>query len=168
MSSDLGQQIFYFIRIFREKYTLATKSDYKFVRDVYKDRFGDELDLSEPKALGAKLQWLKLFYRDDIIPRCSDKYEVRNYLEEIGHEELCNEIIGIYDNAKDIDFDALPDKFVAKATHGSGWNLICEDKSTLNWKSTVKIMNLWLFVQRTLDYVFSGLIQKVFCAIKFL
>lgn len=144
MATDAGQQLFYKIRILREKFTIATKSDYKFVSDVYKKRFGSSLNFKNPKTLSEKLNWLKLFYRDEKMPICSDKYDVHSYLKEIGHGDLCNEIIGVYDDARDIDFDALPDKFVAKATHGSSWNLICEDKSALDWKSAVKTMNMWL------------------------
>ncbi len=144
MRSAKGKHLFYKIRILREKYVMATKSDYRFVSDVYKERFGSKLDLANPKTLGEKLNWLKLFYRDEKMPICSDKYEVHNYLKEIGYGDLCNEVIGVYDDARDIDFDALPDKFVAKATHGSSWNLICEDKSSLDWEASVKTMNMWL------------------------
>lgn len=144
MATDAGQQLFYKIRILREKFVIATKSDYKFVSDVYKKRFGSELNFKNPKTLSEKLNWLKLFYRDDSMPICSDKYDVHSYLKELGYGYLCNEVIGVYDDARDIDFDALPDKFVAKATHGSSWNLICEDKASLDWDASVKTMNMWL------------------------
>ena len=102
------------------------------------------MDLINPVTFGAKLQWLKLFYRDPDIPRCSDKYELKNYLAERGFGEHCIETIGIYNSANEIDFDSLPQQFAAKATHGSGWNLICKDKSSLNWKNSVRLMNSWL------------------------
>jgi hypothetical protein len=35
----------------------------------------------------------------------------------------------------------LPSQFVLKATHGSGWNLICRDKSKLNWKAWKRVFN---------------------------
>lgn len=144
LSSLRGQILFYKIRILREKYALATLTDEQYVKKTYKERFGYEINLNNPKTFQEKLQWLKLNYRNLDMPQCSDKYEVRNYLEEKGYGFLLNDLIGVYDNAKDINFDSLPNKFVAKANHGSGWNLICEDKTQLNWKQAVKLMNSWL------------------------
>ena len=144
MNSQKGQYLFYSLRILREKYVMATKTDEEYVKDIYKKRFLSTIDWKNLKTFGEKLQWLKLFYRDEVIPRCTDKYEVHQYLHEMGYGYLCNEIIGVYNNANEIDFESLPEKFVAKATHGSGWNLICKDKTQLNWKDTVRLMNSWL------------------------
>ncbi len=40
--------------------------------------------------------------------------------------------LGVYDNADEIDFEKLPDKFVLKCTHDSGGIVICKDKSKLD------------------------------------
>lgn len=142
--SITGQILFYKLRTVREKLALITASDFKYIKKAYRKRFGENIDLANPQGFGEKLQWLKLFYRDDWMPICTDKYEIRKYLQTYGYENLANRVIGIYDDAKNIPFDQLPQKFVAKATHGSGWNLICEDKNALNWGKTVKLLNMWL------------------------
>ena len=142
--SNSGQVFFYKVRRLREKYALMTLTDQQYIEKTYKERFGKDIDLVSPKDFCEKLQWLKLFYRDPKMPICSDKYRIREYLQECDLEFLANDLIGVYDDARDIDFDALPDKFVAKANHGSGWNLICKDKSKLDWKGSVKLMNSWL------------------------
>ncbi|MBQ9530752.1 MAG: glycosyl transferase [Eubacterium sp.] len=144
MSSSKGKILFYKIRVLREKYIMATKNDETYIREVFAQRFGREINLKDPKTLSEKLQWLKLFYRDDRLPICSDKFEVHNYLESIGYGYLGNKVIGVYENAKDIDYNSLPNKFVAKATHGSGWNLIVKNKNDINWNDSVKLMNSWL------------------------
>ena len=48
--------------------------DYTAIIQGYEDLTGFKLDLSDPKRINEKLQWLKLFYRDDLIPIVSDKY----------------------------------------------------------------------------------------------
>ena len=48
------------------------------------------------------------------------------------------------DDADDIDPAALPDAFVIKATHGSGWNLIVPDKSALDWGDAKRSLQNWL------------------------
>lgn len=142
--SNNGEVLFYRLRKVREWYALKTLSDYEYVSKTYKERFGCDIDLVNPKTFQEKLNWLKLFYRDSDMPRCCDKYEIHSYLKEKGFSYLSNELLGVYDNARDIDYDKLPSRFVAKANHGSGWNIICKDKTTLDWPKTVKIMNSWL------------------------
>ena len=41
-----------------------------------------------------------------------------------------------------IDFNSLPDEFVLKVTHGSGQNIICRNKDTLNWHETIQKLNI--------------------------
>ncbi len=139
-----GRILFFQIRRIREKISEVLYSDYRCLNRLYRQRFGRNLNLAEPTSYTEKLQWLKLFYRHPDMPRCSDKYEVHNYLKELGYAELSNELLGVYDDANKIDFEALPKKFVAKANHGSSWNLICKDKSEYNWKDEAKVMNMWL------------------------
>ena len=55
-------------------------------------------------------------------------------------------LIGKYDSVNDIDWDALPDQFVIKTTHGSGGNnvVICPDKAkldVLSLKGTLETSN---------------------------
>ncbi len=142
--SSLGEQVFFKIRLMREKTVLFLNDDIKQINKLYTKRFGHEVDFKNPKTFTEKLQWLKLFYRNEKMPICSDKYDIRNYLKEVNLEYLANDVIGVYNNAEDIEFDKLPKKFVAKATHGSGWNLICEDKYSLDIPREIKKMNTWL------------------------
>jgi hypothetical protein len=74
----------------------------------------------------------------------SDKYEVRNYVSSLGLNYILNELYSVYSHANQIDFDLLPDKFVLKATHGSGTNIICKDKNLLNHKKSRRNLKNWL------------------------
>lgn len=148
LSSSLGEIIFFKIRILREKLALAlVGSDYKYITKQFKKRYGRAINLKNPQTISEKLQWLKLFYRNDQMPICSDKYDIRIYLKKYGYEHLLNEVIGIYETEEEIeniDFGQLPQSFVAKATHGSSWNLICKDKRTLDWEKQKKIFKQWM------------------------
>lgn len=139
-----GQLFFYKLRVLREKLALATLSDYNYVTKQYKKNMGREINLQNPSTFTEKLNWMKLFYRHEDMPIASDKYEVRDYIKSKGLEHILNDLIGVYTDANDIDYDTLPDKFVAKATHGSSWNLVCNNKESLDWANWVKIMNSWL------------------------
>lgn len=92
-------------------------------------------DLNNPQTFTEKLQWMKLYYRDERMTRCSDKYELKNYLAEQGLAELAIPTLALYDGVGDIDVQALPATFVLKATHGCGWQWICRgDKNDIDWK----------------------------------
>ncbi len=130
----------------RKKYTsLAEKvSDREFIEKLYEKRIGRKPDLDSPQTFTEKLQWLKLNYRNPDIPRASDKYEAKKYIAEKGFSDLLIPTLAVYDSADEINLDELPDEFIIKATHGSGWNYICKNKQTFNLKAKKKIMNSWL------------------------
>ena len=132
------------IKILYEKISMLFYNDENCIRTTYKNRFGHAINLKEPKTYTEKLQWLKLFYRDDKMPICTDKFDVHEYLVNLGHKDLLNEIIGVYKSANEIDFESLPNRFVMKTTHGCGGNLICKNKSEVDWKTWKKIMNTYL------------------------
>ena len=92
----------------------------------YKSAFGKKLDLGNPKTLNEKLLWLKLnkYMKDPLVIQCADKYAVRDYIKDCGCEEILNDLIAVYDSPKEIDWDALPEKFVLKWNFGAGMNII--------------------------------------------
>jgi hypothetical protein len=139
-----GKLIYSHFRLVFEKISLLVLSDEAYIKDTYKKRFGRPINLKNPNTYTEKLQWLKLFYRNKNMPICTDKYEVHDYLKKQGYGHLLNEVIGVYSSANDIDFDNLPERFVAKTTHGTNTNLICLNKSELDWNKWKKIMNSWL------------------------
>lgn len=111
----------------------------------YKDFFGRKLDLENPKTLNEKLMWIKLnnYNKNPLIYRCADKWAVRAYIEEQGYPELLNEVIAVYDDPDEIEWDKLPSKFALKWSFGSGMNIICYDKSQLDIHQTVRQLKTW-------------------------
>lgn len=107
--------------------------DEEYLKRLYRSKFGKELNLESPKTFNEKQQWLKLYYRRPDITMMADKYAVRPYVaEKIGEKHLVP-LLGVWDNADDIDFNMLPDQFVLKCNHNSGTGMcICKDKSKLN------------------------------------
>lgn len=143
-STDIGNYLHLQVWKKRALWEMEEYNDYNFVKKEYKRKLGRELDLVNPKRFTEKLQWLKIFYRNDLEKIMADKIEVKKYLEEKGYGYLLNETIAIYDSVDDFNLDELPDRFVVKAAHGSGWNLIVHDKKKVNWKLWKKIMRSWL------------------------
>lgn len=74
----------------------------------------------------------------------TDKYKAREYVQSIVGEKYLNKVLGIYDSFDEIDFDKLPDSFVMKGTHGSGYNIIVAEKSKLDKAEAKKKFDKWL------------------------
>lgn len=127
-------------------------SSQKAIEYSFKQRLKRNLELDNPVLYNDKLQWLKLYWRDDLAILCADKYEVRKYIEETIGKDYLNELFGLYDSTKEINFDSLPTQFVLKGTHGSGFNIICKDKSKLDIKLVRKKLDLWLRI----NYFYKG------------
>lgn len=114
------------------------------IKLMYRIQQGKKLNLENPTTYNEKIQWLKLNYRDGLIPKLVDKFTVRQFVSDNGLECILNEIYWQGFDPSQIPYDKLPNKFVMKTTHGSGFNIICIDKNELNYKKTNKVLNTWL------------------------
>ena len=132
------------IRRAREGLKLLWESDEKRVRRKYVGELGREPNLDTPATYTEKVLWMNLRHRDPRLVTCADKYAVRQWVADRVGEDLLVPLLGVYDDADDIEPAALPVAFVIKATHGSGWNLIVPDKSALDWDDAKRSLQDWL------------------------
>lgn len=145
-----------------ESYILSDKS---FIRKIYKERMGKEINLSNPRTFCEKQNWLKLYDRKPIYTVMVDKYLARNFVAERIGEEYLVPLLGVWDNADDIDFSALPDKFVLKCNHNSDVT-ICTDKSTLDIEKTRKKLNEQLkqdYSSKKREWPYKNIPRKIIC-----
>lgn len=99
------------------------------IKDWYFEYTGETLNLDNPKTFNEKIQWLKLYDSTPLKTRLADKYAVRDWVKEKIGEQYLLPLLGVWDRFEDIDFDKLPQKFVLKCNHGSGYNIIVRDKT---------------------------------------
>lgn len=110
--------------------------DEPYLKLMFRLRMGKKLDLENPFTFNEKLQWLKLHDRKPIYITMVDKYEAKKYVADIIGEKYIIPTLGVWDHYDEIDFDALPDRFVLKCTHDSGGLVIVRNKSQLNHQHT--------------------------------
>ena len=115
-----------------------------FLKNMYRIKMNRELDLENPVFYTEKLQWLKLYDHRPVYTTMVDKYAVKQYVADRIGEQYVIPLLGVWENANDIDFDALPDRFVLKTTHDSGALVICKDKKTLDVADAKKRLNRFL------------------------
>jgi hypothetical protein len=135
----------------RKYYQLLTKylsnkpnADLDYIKAQYYLKNERALDLENPTEFTEKLQWLKLHLYTEDYKNYVDKYEVRTYVEEKVGKGYLVDFIGVYDNVDDIDFNTLPNQFALKGTHGSGYNVIVDNKSKINESDVKRTLKTYL------------------------
>lgn len=114
------------------------KNDKQYISLRYFAAMGKRMNWDNPQTYNEKLQWLKLYDHKPIYSTMVDKYEAKKYVANIIGDKYIIPTLAVYDKVEDIDFDALPNKFVLKCTHDSGGLVICRDKSKLDKKAALK------------------------------
>lgn len=103
-----------------------------YLKMVYRIKTGEKLHLKNPVGFNEKLNWLKLNHIHPGYTQLVDKLAVRDYIREKIGEDYLFPLLGSWDSFDDIDFDALPDKFVLKCNHDSGSVKLITDKSKMD------------------------------------
>lgn len=134
------------------------------IAKLYFQRTGEYLHLNDPKTFNEKIQWFKLYGVTPEITRLADKYKVREFVAEKIGEEYLVPLLGVWNLPTEIDFSRLPESFVLKANHGSGYNFIVRDKSTLNQNELIRMAWKWLdedFEYRTFEMQYHGIERRL-------
>lgn len=133
----LKNRIKNFIKIFGVN--ISKNHPVSWIKIIYFLRFKKFLNLKNPKNLNEKILYLSLKTDTTKWTELSDKYLVRNYVkEQIGEDKLVK-LYGVWDNPNKIDLKNLPPSFILKTNHGSGDNLIVNNKSEIDKSSLNQI-----------------------------
>ena len=145
---------------------LLDLSDKNFTEILYIFRQRRLLHLNPPRTFNEKMQWLKLFGSSEQYSNLVDKYAVREYItKKIGSQYL-NELYGIYRNENEIDFNDLPQEFVLKPTHGSGWIILCINKSKMDIVATRKQLAGWIrtsYYRQERETCYKNITPRIVC-----
>lgn len=114
--------------------------DETFLKIKFRLEMGQKLDLNNPKTFNEKLQWLKLYNRKPEYTTMVDKYAVKDYVANIIGKEHIIPTLGVWNSVDEIDWNALPNQFVLKTTHGGGGGgvVICKNKAMLDKEKAKK------------------------------
>ena len=116
-------------------------NDEKYIKILYRCRTGKKLSLKNPRTFNEKLQWLKLYDRNERYTKLVDKISAKTVVGDIiGHEHIVP-LLGEWKSADDIPFDALPRQFVLKCNHDQGSVILVHDKNTLNKEQVIMFLN---------------------------
>ena len=153
--------ILYEIRKFNIKYRY-----FSTLKKDFKNKLGYNLNLENPKSFNEKLQWLKCYYRDPIMPICADKVVVRDFVAQIIGKEYLIPIYGVFNSVDEIDLSKLPNSFVLKPSHSSGRVIICNDKNQMQWHDNFNKLKKWLkenYYYQNGEWVYKDIQPRIMC-----
>lgn len=104
---------------------------------MFKQIFGYDLDLKNPRTFNEKLNWLKLYNRNPLYTTLVDKYKVKEFVAKQIGEEYVIPLLKVYRKAEDINFDELPTQFVLKCNHNSDV-IIVRDKTKIDRNNVIQ------------------------------
>lgn len=153
-----------FITFFGKKTKLI--NDEYFNRFLYFLRTGRKANLDNPNTFNENILYRKIFYDEHGLSLYTDKYEVRKYVEDKIGKEYVVPIFGVWNSVKDIDFSVLPQKFVLKSTHGSGWNVVVKDRFNTDLSKELKRLQKTLtcnYYYRSREKNYRDIIPRILC-----
>lgn len=124
-----------------------------------------KLNLKNPITIQDKIGYIKAIAIDDLKTYCADKLQLSDYCIKKTGQDLCIPKICSYDKITDIDITKLPDKFVFKANHGAGYNLIVRDKTKFTSQQLQQYATKWTnenFAFRGYELHYYNIKPKVF------
>lgn len=132
----------------------------------YYEKMGKKCNLKYPKTYTEKIQWAKINRDNKTLAMFADKLAVREWVKKsIGEEYLIpiigNEIV----RADDFNVDMMPQSFVIKANHGCGYNLVVDDKDTIDENYVKTIIKKWLahnFAYELFEMQYSFIEPKIY------
>lgn len=123
---------------------LLLPSDIVTVRRAYASVFGSPPRLLRPRTFNEKLQHAKVFKRKARHTRFADKIAVRAFVSERVGQHVLTQLFWIGTDLDAARREHLPSRFVLKADHSWGANLIVEDVSRLDWEAAKTLTKRWL------------------------
>ena len=141
-------------------------NDFDFYKKNYRKTHGEYPDLKNPKSFSEKLVWSLLNYRDKRFIQFADKYDVKEFIKNCIGEKYIIKTYELYNKLEEINIDKLPNSFVLKATHASGWNLICNNKKEFNQEKTKRILKYWLkhsYYSTNREWPYKYMKKRIIC-----
>lgn len=105
---------------------------YKYLLSVfYFGVFSSFPNLTNPKLLTEKIQWLKLNDLSPLKMRLTDKSEAKKYVRDLLPELKVAKVYDIRERFEEIDIQNLPNTFILKTNHACKTHKRVENKETL-------------------------------------
>ena len=121
-------------------------------------------NLIRPQTFNEKVLHRIIFDRQPWMTVVADKYRVRDYVSGRLGADILPKLFHVCTDPESIPFDALPDRFVVKPSHGSGWVEIVHDKSRLDEAALIRTCRSWLaqnYYDITREWIYKDITPRI-------
>jgi len=119
-------------------------NDRDYLSRLYYRQFGRMPNLDSPSGFNEKILIKVLHDRRPCLTLFSDKLRVRDHVGKTASVLSFPTLYWSSDNVDDFPFAQLPEAFVLKANHGSGWNIFVDNKADVRRADLVAAARKWL------------------------
>ena len=137
-----------------------------YIKFQYFKAMGKKCDLEHPITYTEKIQWSKLYRDNKRLSMFADKLEVRKWVKSVIGEEYLIPMVGKeIKDVSDFDISVLPKRFVIKANHGCGYNILVDDKKAVDIKLIKKEIEEWLshnFAYELFEMQYKNITPKIY------
>lgn len=127
-------------------------------------RLGYWPNIAYPQSFNENLLHRKLRTDENLYTLVADKWRVREYVAGKVGDEILNEVYHVTTSPETIPFDELPERFVVKANHGCGWNILVTDKQSADYDAIRSRCESWLeqtYGRRGREYWYQRIDPKI-------
>lgn len=129
---------------------------------------GYHADLENPRSFNEKIFWRKIFDRNTLFPLVLDKYKARNYvIQTMGKEEgqkILIPLLSVSFDPGEIPFDQLPEEYIVKPNHGSGWSIIVDKEHRVPRERIISQCRKWLrmtYGREKMEWAYSEIEPRI-------
>jgi glycosyltransferase involved in cell wall biosynthesis len=121
-------------------------------------------NIFNPVTFNDKVLHRRLFDHRPVLRQIADKAAVRSYVEARLGPQILPELYCLTSDPASIPFGRLPDSFVVKPTHGSGWVRVVTDKSDLDRAALIETCADWMqrsYYRETLERIYKDIEPRI-------
>jgi hypothetical protein len=138
--------------------------DWWVVLRNYQRRHGKFPRILNPITFNEKIIHRVLFDRRPLLREMTDKVAMRRYVTATIGSDILPKLYFVTSDTSSIPFDTLPERFVVKPTHGSGWVRIVKSRSTLDRNALAATCAEWLsqsFYEKTREWSYKQIAPRI-------
>ena len=112
-----------------------------------------------------KMKWISIFDCNIVKSNCADKIKAKEYVKNVIGKDISIPILKIYSNINDIIESDLPSECVLKCNHGSGYNIVLNDKK-LDFNLILSKLKRWInkdYSDQAGELHYHWIDRKIYC-----
>jgi hypothetical protein len=142
---------------------LADAARWRLVRR-HRALFGAWPRLSPPVTFNEHILHRILYDRDPRLKVISDKVALRQFVQDRAGSKYVIPLLGVHEHPREIAWQALPEKFVLKPSHASGWLRIVDRSLGINKDELSRLAEQWLardYFDVSLEWGYRGIPRRL-------